>query len=102
MSAPAAPAASSRSGTVPAWLWPVLVMLAALAVTVAAVLVSLTLYSGQTNARIDGARAEVLAEVRDLRGDVADLRTDVHALSDRMARIEGALTGHQPSPEATE
>ena len=56
-------------------------------------------------------------ELDALRGDVHDLRTRVDALSDRVARIEGALTGPwrpqpangnpaiappvAPSPEAT-
>ena len=35
----------------------------------------------------------VVAEVRDLRADVADVRRDLHALAERVARIEGALTG---------
>ena len=31
-------------------------------------------------------------EIDTLRGDVAEVRRDLHALSDRVARIEGALT----------
>ena len=34
----------------------------------------------------------VVAEVRDLRADVADVRCDLHALAERVARIEGQLS----------
>lgn len=41
-----------------------------------------------------------------LRADVRELRGDVHALAERVARIEGALTGPYrlppPAPEAGE
>ena len=44
------------------------------------------------------------ADVRELRGDVAQVRAAVHALAERVARIEGALTGPYrlppPAPEA--
>ena len=113
MAASAAPTDTPTRGVTAS---PLVVALLALAMAVVAVLVSLAIYSGQTNTRIDGARTEVLAEVRALRtdvsadvasvradvtavrGDAADLRADVHALSDRIARIEGALTtGPAPS-----
>jgi len=48
-----------------------------------------------------------LAEVRrEVRNDLAELRTDLHVLSDRVARIEGVLTGpwrpaNGPPPEET-
>lgn len=35
----------------------------------------------------------VRADVAGLRADVGEVRRDLHALSDRVARIEGALTG---------
>ena len=45
---------------------------------------------------IDAVRGEMetlRANVGTLRGEVAEVRHDLHALSDRVARIEGALTG---------
>ena len=36
--------------------------------------------------------ASLRREIDTLRGDVAEVRRDLHALSDRVARIEGALT----------
>ena len=43
----------------------------------------------RTDARIDAVAAGVGA----LRGEVAELRRDLHAVAERVARIEGALTG---------
>ena len=64
--------------------------------------------------QIDTQGAEVRREIDSLRGEVGSLRSDMaetrrdlHALSDRVARIEGALTGPwrptngSPAPEAS-
>ena len=37
--------------------------------------------------------AAMRREIDTLRADVAEVRRDLHTLSDRVARIEGALTG---------
>ena len=37
--------------------------------------------------------AGIRRELGHVRGDVTEVRRDLHALSDRVARIEGALTG---------
>ena len=37
--------------------------------------------------------AGIRRELDQVRGDVAEVRRDLHALTDRVARIEGALTG---------
>ncbi len=37
--------------------------------------------------------AGIRRELDQVRADVAEVRRDLHALSDRVARIEGALTG---------
>ena len=44
-------------------------------------------------AATDAQGASLHREIDALRADVGELRRDVHALSDRVARIEGALTG---------
>lgn len=58
---------------------------------------------------IDALRPEIDAlrgDMGRLRAEVAELRRDLHGLSDRVARIEGALTGPwrptngSPTPEA--
>ena len=51
------------------------------------------LQSRRLEQRID-AVADALASTRtELRTDVAEVRRDLHALAERVARIEGALTG---------
>ena len=42
---------------------------------------------------IDHLHTDVTADVAGIRTDLGELRRDLHALSDRVARIEGALTG---------
>ncbi|MDE0055951.1 MAG: hypothetical protein OXT64_17085 [Gammaproteobacteria bacterium] len=42
---------------------------------------------------IEGQGTSLRREIDTLRGDVAEVRRDLHVLSDRVARIEGALTG---------
>jgi len=42
---------------------------------------------------IEGRGESLSREIDTLRGDVAEVRRDLHVLSDRVARIEGALTG---------
>ena len=62
------------------------------AVGLLAVLVPLMLY-------LHGRLAADLAATRtELRGDVAEVRRDLHALAERVARIEGAMTGHPWCP----
>ena len=48
-----------------------------------------------TNLRreLDTLRGVLRADVAALRADVGEVRRDLHALSDRVARIEGAMTG---------
>ena len=48
-----------------------------------------------TNLRreLDTLRGDLRADVAALRADVGEVRRDLHALSDRVARIEGAMTG---------
>ena len=82
MSAPANHAAPAQPPV--AVVSPLVAALLALAVAVIAVLVSLAIYGGQTNARIDSARTEVLAEVRALR---ADVRAHVVALRGAVADL---------------
>ena len=38
-------------------------------------------------------RTELHTDIAELRTDIAEVRRDVHALAERVARIEGALTG---------
>ena len=52
----------------------------------------LTLAAGNRR-EIDQLRANVSADTASLRGDLAEFRRDLHAVSERVARIEGALTG---------
>jgi len=47
---------------------------------------------------IEGQGTSLRREIDTLRGDVAEVRRDLHVLSDRVARIEGALTGPWRSP----
>ena len=89
MSAPANHAAPATPQ--PAAVSPLVAVLLALSVAVA-------IYGGLTLSRIDAARTEVLTEVR-------ALRADVQGMSDRVARIEEALTAAgyrlpEPSTEA--
>ncbi len=42
---------------------------------------------------IEGQGTSLSREIDTLRADVAEVRRDLHVLSDRVARIEGALTG---------
>ena len=64
---------------------------------VLAVLLPVILTQGASLRReIDAVRGEMgtlRANVGTLRGEVAEVRHDLHALSDRVARIEGALIG---------
>ena len=71
------------------------------AVGMLAVLVPLLLAQGR---RIDALAADLAATRAELRGDVAEvrrdlhaeataIRADVHALAERVARIEGAMSG---------
>ena len=81
--------------------WPSLGALA----TVLAVLLTVTLAQGasiradvdnlrmEVRADVDSLRMEVRADVAALREDVANIRDDLHTLSERVARIEGALAG---------
>ena len=59
-----------------------------------AVLVPLIRAQGAALRReIEGQGASFRREVDTLRADVGEVRRDLHVLSDRVARIEGALTG---------
>lgn len=69
-------------------------------VALLAVLVPLLLAHGRRFDRIDtlaaaveAVRTELHAEIVSVRAELAEVRRDVHALSERVARIEGALTG---------
>ena len=73
-------------------------------VALRAVLVPLLLAHGRRFDRIDAridtlaaaveaVRTELHAEIVSVRAELAEVRRDVHALSERVARIEGALTG---------
>lgn len=73
-------------------------------VALLAVLVPLLLAQGRRFDRIDAridalaaavesVRTELHAEVVAVRAELAEVRRDVHALSERVARVEGALTG---------
>ena len=42
---------------------------------------------------IEGQGESLRREIDTLRSDVGEVRRDLHVLSDRVARIEGALTG---------
>ena len=42
---------------------------------------------------LDTLRGDLRADVASLRADVGEVRRNLHALSDRVARIEGAMTG---------
>ena len=49
---------------------------------------------GETLRReLDTLRGDLRADVASLRADVGEVRRDLHALSDRVARIEGTLSG---------
>lgn len=45
------------------------------------------------HAEIVSVRTELHAEIVSVRAELAEVRRDVHALSERVARVEGALTG---------
>ena len=47
----------------------------------------------EVRADLQSFREEARAEVAEVRGDLADLRTDVQALTERMSRVEGAIEG---------
>ena len=47
---------------------------------------------------IDGRGETLSRETDTLRADVAEVRRDLHVLNDRVARIDGALTGHWRPP----
>ena len=62
--------------------------------TVLAVLVPLIRAQGAGLRReIEGQGASLRREIDTLRVDVGEVRRDLHVLSDRVARIEGALSG---------
>ena len=49
---------------------------------------------GETLRReLDTLRGDLRADVASMRADMGEVRRDLHALSDRVARIEGTLTG---------
>ena len=61
---------------------------------VLAVLVPLIRAQGTALRReIEGQGASLRREIDTLRADVGEVRRDLHGLSDRVARIEGTLTG---------
>lgn len=45
------------------------------------------------HAEIVSVRTDLQAEIVSVRAELAEVRRDVHALSERVARVEGALTG---------
>ena len=45
------------------------------------------------HAEIVSVRTDLHAEIVSVRAELAEVRRDVHALSERVARVEGALTG---------
>lgn len=47
----------------------------------------------ELRADIGAARTDQSADAALIRAELAEVRRDVHALSERVARIEGALTG---------
>ena len=68
------------------------------AVGVLGVLVPLMLYlHGRQAADLAATRAELRGDVaevrRDLHAEATTIRADLHALAERVARIEGAMTG---------
>ena len=68
-----------------------------------AVLVPLLLAQGR---RVDRFEARVVARFEALTADVGEVRRDLHALAERVARIEGAMSGpwrpaNGTPPEAT-
>ena len=66
---------------------------------VLAVLVPLIRAQGTTLRReIEGQGASLRREIDTLRADVGEVRRDLHGLSDRVARIEGTLTGPWRTP----
>ena len=70
------------------------IAIAGVGVALLAVLVPVVvLQSRRLEQHID-AVADALASTRtELRTDVAEVRRDLHALAERVARVEGALTG---------
>ena len=61
---------------------------------------ALLYYRARIDARIDAlaaaveaVRTDLHAEIVSVRAELAEVRRDVHALSERVARVEGALTG---------
>ena len=76
------------------------IAIAGVGVALLAVLVPVVVTQGRRlDQRLDELRSAIEAqgaslrrEIDTLRGDVAEVRRDLHALSDRVARIEGALT----------
>ncbi len=63
---------------------------------VAKVRAELDTLRGDVRAELDTLRADIAA----LRGDVAEVRRDLHALGERVARIEGTLAGPWRPPVA--
>ena len=77
------------------------IAIAGVGVALLAVLVPVVvLQSRRLEQRIDSvaaalasARTELRTDVAELRTELAEMRRDLHALAERVARIEGALTG---------
>ena len=70
------------------------IAIAGVGVALLAVLVPVVvLQSRRLEQRIDAVVEALTATRIELRTDVAEVRRDLHALAERVARIEGALTG---------
>ena len=50
-------------------------------------------FEARTHTRAETLSADISGVGQEVRADLAELRPDLHVLSDRMARIEGVLTG---------
>ncbi len=70
------------------------IAIAGVGVALLAVLVPVVvLQSRRLEQRIDAVAVALTTTRTELRADVAEVRRDLHALAERVARIEGALTG---------
>ena len=70
------------------------IAIAGVGVALLAVLVPVVvLQSRRLEQRINAVADALTATRTELRADVAEVRRDLHALAERVARIEGALTG---------
>ena len=70
------------------------IALVGVGVALLAVLVPVVvLQSRRLEQHIDAVADALTATRTELRSDVAEVRRDLHALAERVARIEGALTG---------